>query len=188
MSSKFDSPHLVVPSVHTNGTGEERLIDNLNECRVSIRRARDRLQEYTPHGRDYYVQPGDALHYATRDHMARLRMLNRMEIELHEQAEFIRKKETRPLPDESYAVSRDRACKLAELQGSLGMGSMLRLVFVAKLSDDHSARLGWVSAPLFHIDDLLDQGLVEWCTPPEELVRLTPFGRLVVDALLARML
>jgi hypothetical protein len=80
---------LSVPTVHLNGTSRGELIEQLRNALTAVHDAERALELACPHGRDYYVQPGDAIGEAMRQHAARLGKLSDVERELEQIAEAI---------------------------------------------------------------------------------------------------
>lgn len=78
-----------IPSVHLNGTSFPGLMDPVRDAGAAVRRAIEALGECAPHGRDYYLQKGDALKEATDEHLARVSRLQSVLSELQELAEGI---------------------------------------------------------------------------------------------------
>lgn len=63
------------PSIHLNGTSAESLFKDYLGAYEAVSHALDALQKIPPHGRDYYVQPGDPYPAARAEHDARLQKL-----------------------------------------------------------------------------------------------------------------
>lgn len=78
-----------VPSVHLNGTSQEELERQLREAASAIATAVEKLRQAAPHGRDYYVQEGDALAKAQAEHWSRVERLENVGQELLEVYEAI---------------------------------------------------------------------------------------------------
>lgn len=53
-----DPGHLILPVIHLNGTGRERLLDNTLAVGRAVKAAMDALDDAWPHQRDYYPDPG----------------------------------------------------------------------------------------------------------------------------------
>ena len=91
---------LVKPSVHLNGTSAEELLNGYAAAFSALSAARDKLALTAPHGRDYYVQPDDAIAAATEQHVRRMQRLTAVihEIEtlaMHVSDHVVRKREGR---------------------------------------------------------------------------------------------
>ena len=63
---------MIHPTVHMNGSGERNLRDQWAEAYGALGDAVKALARATPHGRDYYVQDGDALKQAQAEHRERM--------------------------------------------------------------------------------------------------------------------
>lgn len=63
---------LTFPTVHLNGTGGERLLEQQRDVCQALHAALDALREASPNGRDYYVQGNDVFAQAAREHRARI--------------------------------------------------------------------------------------------------------------------
>lgn len=63
---------LMMPTLHLNGSGYERLRETWFAALIALRAAEESLQEATPHDRDYYVLGGDAGRCARAEHSKRL--------------------------------------------------------------------------------------------------------------------
>ncbi len=73
---------LTFPTIHSNGTDAMSLMNALEEAYRAIDAARDALQKTAPHGRDYYVQEGDAFLKARNDFQIRQQALATVQEEL----------------------------------------------------------------------------------------------------------
>ena len=73
---------MIVPTIHLNGTGKERLIEPLCDASHALTDAYEALKQTAPNGRDYYPQGPDALRQATEEHHARLRKLDAIKAEI----------------------------------------------------------------------------------------------------------
>jgi hypothetical protein len=73
---------LMVPTVHLNGTSRAELMAQLAEAYSALDRARGALARATPHGRDYYVQDGDAIGRARADHAGRCKRVADVQAEI----------------------------------------------------------------------------------------------------------
>lgn len=77
------------PTIHTNGTSAQELLDGLGEIHVALNNAVAKLYEYGPNARDYYPQ-GDAAFAAARDeHASRIERVRSVIAEIEEIAESI---------------------------------------------------------------------------------------------------
>ena len=70
------------PTIHSNGTSRESLLKQYKSAIDAVNNACDYLQKAYPHGRDYYVQGGDALKKAQDEHQDWLRRLVSVKHEL----------------------------------------------------------------------------------------------------------
>lgn len=73
---------LAIPAIHSNGTSRDGLLDPLREAHDAISAAIKALAKTSPHGRDYYVQPGDPTQTAIAQHRARLTKLHEVQEEI----------------------------------------------------------------------------------------------------------
>lgn len=76
-----DDQGLVVPIVHPNGTGIEKLMSARDDTWDAIGKAYAALKRMAPNGRDYYLSPG-LLEKAQEQHMRRLRILDDLKDEI----------------------------------------------------------------------------------------------------------
>jgi hypothetical protein len=74
--------NLAAPTIHLNGSSAERLIEALNDARIAVSEANDKLRATTPHARDYYVDEDGAYVKARDEHYARLSALKKVSDEL----------------------------------------------------------------------------------------------------------
>ena len=70
------------PSIHMNGTGFKTLNEEYRTAYNAVDGALKALQKVTVHGRDYYIQQGDAASEAYAEHHERLRALEKVKSEL----------------------------------------------------------------------------------------------------------
>ncbi len=77
-----DTKDLTFPTIHLNGSGAKQLAEALEEAYRTLDVARDALQKTAPHGRDYYVQEGDAFLKARNEFQARQQALAKVQAEL----------------------------------------------------------------------------------------------------------
>lgn len=80
---------MLVPTVHSNGTTGEVLLDQYTAATEAVRKAIDALCDAGPNARDYYVQGSDAASAAQREHEARVKALKTVRDELAAVAEGI---------------------------------------------------------------------------------------------------
>ena len=80
---------IITPTVHLNGTSRQDLLDGYCEAIHALHQAGRKLAAAYPNGRDYYVQGGDAIHTAMRQHEARMTKLKEIVSELEHIAEAI---------------------------------------------------------------------------------------------------
>jgi hypothetical protein len=80
---------MLVPTIHSNGTSKESLTNDLEDAYYKIQLAYDALKRCAPNGRDYYLQGAGALSKATDEHMARLKHLDIVMVEIQELCEKI---------------------------------------------------------------------------------------------------
>jgi hypothetical protein len=73
---------VTLPSVHINGTPKQSLFDDNMTALEAIDAAMLAVQKAAPHGRDYYVQDGEAYKTALAEHTARISKLNTVRREL----------------------------------------------------------------------------------------------------------
>lgn len=64
---------MMVPTIHDNGTGRERLLDQLTAVTVPLEAARKALKEACPNARDY--NSGADFDQAVREHVNRRKAL-----------------------------------------------------------------------------------------------------------------
>lgn len=63
---------VAIPTIHTNGTSAESLIDDLMNAYRDVGQALQSMRSVTPNGRDYYVQGDEALEEARKQHDGRV--------------------------------------------------------------------------------------------------------------------
>lgn len=73
---------LTVPTIHLNGSGAESLREGYIDAYQAVEAAIQAVMAAAPHGRDYYVQPGDAYEAARAEHVSRLARLLTVKDEL----------------------------------------------------------------------------------------------------------
>jgi hypothetical protein len=66
---------MLVPTVHSNGTAGEVLLDQHTAAAQAVQKAIDAVCDAGPNARDYYVQGPDASLAAQRAHEARVKAL-----------------------------------------------------------------------------------------------------------------
>jgi hypothetical protein len=71
---------MMIPTIHSNGTGRSSLLGELEAAHSAVIAAVDALRQVTVHGRDYYVQPGgeSAYRVARAEMDARLEALRQV--------------------------------------------------------------------------------------------------------------
>jgi len=77
------------PTVHLNGTGKRGLTLQYARVASALRTAIDVTAQNGPHGRDYYVQPGEAFLHARKEHQERLDRLREVLGEIDEILEHV---------------------------------------------------------------------------------------------------
>lgn len=85
----MDNANLMLPTIHTNGTGRDTLLDVHTVAAGAVRRAIDCLSDTSPNGRDFYPQGIDAWKRARREHESRLERLQSVLKELQFIAEAV---------------------------------------------------------------------------------------------------
>jgi hypothetical protein len=65
----------MIPTIHSNGTSKQSLLDGYCDAIDALHAAGSKLAAAYPNGRDYYVQDGDAIGAAMKQHEARLAKL-----------------------------------------------------------------------------------------------------------------
>jgi hypothetical protein len=73
---------LQIPTVHLNGTGKDQLLEQVCEAVHALHEAGRALAAAAPNGRDYYLQTGDAIGSAMKQHEARMTKLREIIKEL----------------------------------------------------------------------------------------------------------
>lgn len=73
---------MTLPTIHTNGTSKERLIEALCEASQAIDLAYSALKQTAPNGRDYYMLPASELRSAEQEHFSRLNRLDEVKKEV----------------------------------------------------------------------------------------------------------
>lgn len=73
-----------LPTIHTNGTSKERLIELLCEASQALDLAFSALKQTAPNGRDYYPQGNDAFDKAVAEHYDRMKRLDAIKDEVDE--------------------------------------------------------------------------------------------------------
>lgn len=77
---------LTKPTIHLNGTSAQELLDAYVAAFQALHVAHAKLALTAPHGRDYYVQKGDALAAAIEQHAERMRRIGGVIREIEELA------------------------------------------------------------------------------------------------------
>jgi len=67
---------MITPTIHTNGTSGERLLEQQLKAIAALRAAMAAMEEAYPNGRDYYPQGPSAINEATIEHSARMRAVS----------------------------------------------------------------------------------------------------------------
>lgn len=80
---------LAVPTIHLNGSSRDDLLEGYSKAITALEAAGRKLAAAYPNGRDYYVQSGDAIGVAMRQHEARMNKLREIVVELEEIAQAI---------------------------------------------------------------------------------------------------
>lgn len=75
---------VTVPTIHLNGSGKERLLEDYKAAHRAVALAAEALCATTPHGRDYYVRGDDVIMQALAEHRARQQLLDTVERQLAE--------------------------------------------------------------------------------------------------------
>lgn len=84
---------LIIPSIHSNGTGPKALVEQRCEIAHAARALQEALQAGAPHGRDFYTQPDpEAFKKANAIHVERLRMVEALIKDVTEEAIDIQKR------------------------------------------------------------------------------------------------
>lgn len=73
-----DQRHVIVPTLHLNGSSAEDLLEQLRDATAALDSALGKLALASPHGRDYYVQSDDAFSRALNEHTARVEALTKV--------------------------------------------------------------------------------------------------------------
>lgn len=73
---------MTLPTIHLNGTSADMLTEDYLAAANAVQLAVRALCKIEFHGRDYYVQPGDAFAVARVEHQSRLDRLRSVESEL----------------------------------------------------------------------------------------------------------
>jgi hypothetical protein len=81
--------NVIVPIVHSNGTGRRELLDQRCLAIDSLVAAGDALAKASPHDRDYYPRGGDYCQAAHRQHERRVGILQALIDELTAEAEAL---------------------------------------------------------------------------------------------------
>jgi len=80
---------MMVPTVHSNGTGRRSLLEELTEAHTAVQAAMTALRQVTVHGRDYYVQGPNAYAQAREEMDRRQVALAQVADELYEMYQAI---------------------------------------------------------------------------------------------------
>ena len=85
----LEAPCLSVPTVHSNGTSGEALLDQVTGAMAAIRAAMDAMTEASPHARDYYTRGPHRLTQALVEHESRNARLRSVLVEYETISESI---------------------------------------------------------------------------------------------------
>jgi hypothetical protein len=77
---------MMTPTIHMNGTSQERLLQQVLDTTDALRQALAKLREATPNGRDYYPQGPEAIYAALDEYRDRDKRLRAVLAELEELA------------------------------------------------------------------------------------------------------
>ena len=77
------------PTVHTNGTNSETLVEGYKDAREALMDAHHAVRHTAPNGRDFYVQGDGAFTKAQAEHYARLKIIENMREEFLALAEAV---------------------------------------------------------------------------------------------------
>ena len=66
---------MMIPTIHSNGTSKERLLEDIEDAYEVLGKALNRLAETAPNDRDYYPQGNGALEKAQSEHCERVQKL-----------------------------------------------------------------------------------------------------------------
>lgn len=80
---------MVVPTIHTNGTSREALLDQICNAGNAVRTAIDALCDAAPNARDYYPQGDNAYQMSASEHARRVDALRAVLNELQDIAESV---------------------------------------------------------------------------------------------------
>jgi hypothetical protein len=80
---------VLVPCVHSNGTGKESLLEAIEEAHFAIGTAYEKLRQTAPNGRDYYVYKDNPYERARTEWLKRMQRLSSVQKELQAIAEGI---------------------------------------------------------------------------------------------------
>jgi hypothetical protein len=85
----METPKLIIPTVHLNGTSKDELLEQIEEAYAAIGTAVKALAKMGPNGRDYYVQKDNPIYQAQDQHSARMKKLLDVQRELEALVEGI---------------------------------------------------------------------------------------------------
>lgn len=80
---------MLIPTIHTNGTSRDDLVDQQTTAGSALRRALECMQAAAPNGRDFYPQGDGALKLAQAEHGARIERVRSVLREVEQIAEAI---------------------------------------------------------------------------------------------------
>lgn len=89
MKTEKELEALAKTTVHNNGTNGNDLFNEYRTAMTAVGDAIDAVANITVHGRDYYVQEGDALHQALEERDARIQALRDIRDELEHIAVYL---------------------------------------------------------------------------------------------------
>lgn len=80
---------MMLPTIHSNGTSAEALLDDQREILNCLTKADVALCRFGPNGRDYYPQGDGALEEAVKEHEARIQKVRSVIDEIQKIAEHV---------------------------------------------------------------------------------------------------
>lgn len=72
------------PTIHSNGSSLESLMDQNDQARAAVRKAIEALEAAAPHERDYYQQGPRSFSIAKLEHQLRIDKLMQVQTDLEE--------------------------------------------------------------------------------------------------------
>jgi len=79
---------MMKPTIHSNGTSAQSLLDLYLTAGMAIRDAIRALEQSAPNARDYYTQELDSFAKAVAEHMSRIEKLIDARVEINILADF----------------------------------------------------------------------------------------------------